>query len=268
MSTPHDSTPSVEALRTAWEERARSALGHFFVASHVGHDDPKTWRSVATRDAGLALTGVAPEFLRRARFLEIGCGVGRLVPEFAPQVAQYTGIDLSATYLAEAKEAGAPFANTRFFEAPGDGLPAALQGEQFDAILAFAVFIHCPKPVIEAVVASALGALADGGWMRFQILIDPADPHGYPAAPPAAAEPKAAVAQRRATPEEKDPGGLAALRQQVIDEGLLHLIEERPYKGHSFGYAEALEVFTGLAGGRPVHLFRQDALLLNVHIGR
>lgn len=96
------------------------------------------------------LDGIMSPFLRRRRFraaagyvsgrvLDFGCGVGLLGK--LPSVAMYVGIDIDEVALAAAavnNPAG------RFY---GPHHIAAIDGEQFDTVVALAVIEHLPDPV-------------------------------------------------------------------------------------------------------------------------
>ena len=96
-----------------------------------------------------------------ARVLELGCGTGTTALQLAPQVAEYTGTDLSPEMItiAEEKRAAAGVSAVRFVVAeatdplPGDGL--------YDAVLAMNL-LHL-VPDLPATLAQVYARLAPGG---------------------------------------------------------------------------------------------------------
>ncbi len=165
-------------LRQEWETRARTPHGRFFIASAPGWSDELRFFGGGRADCGFITTGLDPDFLREAHTLEIGCGVGRLARPLAPQVRTYTGVDISSTYLEEARRNCSEFENVRFALSDGTSLPDSCRDRRYHFIFAAAVFIHCPESVIEAWIRAAIAALAPGGELRFQLLGDASDHAG------------------------------------------------------------------------------------------
>ena len=165
-------------LKDEWEERAASPMRDFFVASHRGWDDPETWDGQARADVNFAMSQLEEDWLARAHMLEIGCGVGRLVPHLRPLVASYTGTDISPSIVEEARRRCDGVEGARFFECDGASVPEPACDREYDLILVFAVFIHCPLDVIRETIASAGKLLAPGGRIRCSIRGDVEDHRG------------------------------------------------------------------------------------------
>jgi 2-polyprenyl-3-methyl-5-hydroxy-6-metoxy-1,4-benzoquinol methylase len=104
-----------------------------------------------------------------ARILDLGCGNGELARQLARQgyAGSYTGLDASAGLLEEARrDLTAGPVDVRFLQADLSlpGWEAALQGESFDSIFAFAVLHHLPSAELRRSVLEAVhGLLAPGG---------------------------------------------------------------------------------------------------------
>ena len=254
----------IGALRQDWDLRAQSPMGRFFIASHVGWDDPKAWERQARNDAALTLRGLTPEFLSSARVLEIGCGMGRLSCHVAPRVKDYLGIDISAAYLEEARRLESIHSNCEFLLSPGDTLPEEIGNREFDLIYAFAVFIHCPLPIIQTLVREAVDLLSADGILRFHLLADPSDPEGYEADapipdPPGAAERPLDPALQRLQETQDD------VRSLVADAGLDHLVGAS-YQGQVFKHRDVLDQLMELCPDRHIEVLRLDPLFLNVQV--
>ena len=113
---------------------------------------------------------------RRARLLDLGCGNGELARALAGrgQQGEYVGLDFSAGLLAEAapEPAQTPSFTCRFLQADlaEAGWPAALQGFQPQAVLAFAVLHHLPGADLQRrVLAQVRGLLSPGGQFIFSV---------------------------------------------------------------------------------------------------
>ena len=93
-----------------------------------------------------------------ASLLDIGCGIGLLHPYLTPMVGRLSGVDLSASAVAEAKARNAE-AHYRAYE--GDRLP--FENGQFDLALAVTVMHHVPIAQWPAFVNEAKRVLKPGG---------------------------------------------------------------------------------------------------------
>ena len=235
-------------LQANWEQRARSGSRDFYVASHPGWSDPDTWASQAEVDAGLFLHELADDWLADAHVLEIGCGVGRLARALRTRTASYTGFDISASMVDEARRRHTDADGVRFLLGDGLGVPAEAADRRYQLALAVAVFIHCPPDVVAALVRSAYALLAPGGQLRFQLRADPTDPEGMVAAPDLDTQ-----AQREQQLSEHQ-----AQVQRIESEATaadMSLIEGHYYMGHAFRFAEVAPLLREATGdGEPTVL--------------
>ena len=230
----------LELLRTNWEKRARSPHRDFYVDSRPDYDDPEVWDRYARASTELVLTGLEAERLARMEVLDIGCGVGRLVPFLAPRVAGYTGVDIAPGMVEEARRRHGDRPACRFLLGKGADLPRQARDRRYDLAFSLAVLIHNPRPVIAGIVRSAYAQLAPGGELRFQFRADPGDPRGLEN--PAQVEVSRAESSRvvsRVTPEQ------------------LSLIDDHYYMGDLFGHDELASFLAGLVPGE-VQLVRLE----------
>lgn len=245
MADPRSLTDWAALLAANWEARASLPSRDLFVASHPGWNDPVAWERHARVEAELFLSGLDAGWLAAADMLEIGCGSGRLVPVLRPRVRSYTGFDIAAGMVEAARARCAGSEQVRFFHGDGLGVPAAARDRRYRLAIAVAVFIHCPREVIAANVASAFAQLLPGGQLRLQVLADPDDREGI-AAPPEQAQSAAAaiVADMQ--------GVIAALTAEER-----RLAFDTYYMGARFRYAEVAPFLQQLTGGN-VELYRGD----------
>ncbi len=103
------------------------------------------------------------EFPHEARVLEIGCGTGAVTRTFArwPGVAQATGVDPSAVFIARARALAQSIPNAFFEE--GDGRFLRFDAEAFDVVVLHTTMCHVPQP--ERLVAEACRVLRPRGWI-------------------------------------------------------------------------------------------------------
>jgi SAM-dependent methyltransferase len=229
-------------LKATWETRAQSAARDFYVASHPGWNDAAAWDRQARIDLDLYLYGVRRESLRTSDVLEIGCGVGRLAKILAPLVHSYTGLDISPGMLQEAEKRLAGVSNARFIETDGLGVPSAAADRRYQLALAPAVFIHCPKTVIDLIIRSTYQVLAPGGQLRLHLRADPVTDDGMDAG--------------QAPPIEQQAEQQAHVESQAGPTERV-LIDGHYYMGDVFSYREA-QSFLKVADDADVVLFRPD----------
>jgi SAM-dependent methyltransferase len=103
------------------------------------------------------------EFPAAAQVLEIGCGTGAVSRALAqrPSVAQVTGVDPSAVFIARARALAEGIPNLCFEE--GDGQSLSFDANTFDVVVAHTVMSHIPEP--ERLLAEAFRVLRPRGWL-------------------------------------------------------------------------------------------------------
>jgi len=240
MSTPSSEDPLGWAalLKSNWNQRGESPSRDFYVASHVGWQDSEVWQQQAAGDTAMMLSELDASWLVRARVLEMGCGVGRLVPHLLAATASYTGLDIAASMVEEARRRCSEHAEARFFESDGTSVPEAAKDRSYDLAIALAVFIHCPKQVIELLMRDIFAVLAPGGRLRFQLLGDPEDSTGIEMATPD----QVSAVDEPGAPERSEAVAASATSADM------ELIDDHYYMGHRFGYQEAGELLDGIGG--------------------
>jgi len=108
-----------------------------------------------------------------ARVLDVGCGTGELY-QYLPQDIQYTGVDLSAAYVAQAQ---ANFGSrAKFICADLSDCDLAALGT-FDRVIGTGILHHLDDQPAHRLLEAAAKVLAPGGHL---ITVDPALVDGQP----------------------------------------------------------------------------------------
>lgn len=236
---PDDVEAWAKVLKQNWELRSRNPKRDFYVASHRGWDDPGRWSRQAEVDIQTMFWGLEPQAVRGWQVLEVGCGVGRLAEPLLGRVGGYTGFDVAPGLVEEARSRCRDLERARFFVGDGLGVPEEARDRDYDLALAVAVFIHCPRTIIESNIRSACSLLRPGAELRIQVLADPEDAEGIESLEAAST----------------DHAEMQAVEDEEADEEVLELIEDHYYMGDRFGHAE-LEPFLRDATGAEVTVFR------------
>jgi 2-polyprenyl-3-methyl-5-hydroxy-6-metoxy-1,4-benzoquinol methylase len=167
--------PQIYRPSVYWEDRARRfAAEGDGLAAVCAYGMPEFYNRAIHFTQRLAL---APWLRVRpgSRVLDVGCGVGRWSRLLASRGAQVTGIDLSATMIAEAtRRAGLAglSSHCRFLVQDSAALNI---GEQFDLVLGVTVLQHVLDPhCVRAAVQRMCDHLAPAGRM---VLLEAAPTH-------------------------------------------------------------------------------------------
>lgn len=100
------------------------------------------------------------------KFLDFGCGPGRIAKTVAPNVAEYVGVDVSGGFIAMAREYHKHYKNVSFFKCEATNLKI-LEDNIFDYIYERLVFIHIPKKWIVGYFPEFSRVLKPGALLNF-----------------------------------------------------------------------------------------------------
>ena len=130
----------------------------------------KGWNQICygfpTEETFYEFTEPIDELQADMRFLDFGCGPGRIVKTVAPCVKEYIGIDVSAGLLSIAKEHHAAYKNVTFMQCNGIDLQG-IDDASIDFLYERLVFIHIRKEHIIKYLEEFYRVLAPGGILRF-----------------------------------------------------------------------------------------------------
>lgn len=158
--------PALYLPDTYWENRARQfASEGEGLAAVCSYGMPELYNRVIDCCQWLALRRWL-DVPKGARVLDVGCGVGRWSRRLARRGATVTGIDLSPTMIAQAREraiAGGVNERCRF---ETQDLSALSAGDEFDLVLGVTVLQHILDPqALREAVRRMTAHLAPGGRM-------------------------------------------------------------------------------------------------------
>lgn len=158
-------------MREDWNARAREDA-HYYVA--FGRRDQDDAEFLAT--AHEVLVALRNEIRRglpsppsEARFLEIGCGPGRLMKPMSELCAEIHGVDVSDEMIERARRNLAGIAHAHPHVGTGSTLER-FAGGSFDFVYSYAVFQHIPsREVVFSYLEETVRVLKPGGVARLQL---------------------------------------------------------------------------------------------------
>lgn len=116
--------------------------------------------------ADVVLDGI--ELSRDAIAVEIGCGIGRLARELAPQVSRLIACDISEEMLSRGRARCAGIPNVEFVRIDGDLSPVPSQSADF--VFSHLVFQHLPRRrFVRRYLSEAFRTLKPGGVFRADV---------------------------------------------------------------------------------------------------
>jgi ubiquinone/menaquinone biosynthesis C-methylase UbiE len=159
----------IDEMRRDWDARAADDARYFVNCQGRGQDDQAFFNSAP--DILARVRRDYPYLARPAgesRFLEIGCGLGRLVYSLAGDCGEIHGVDISPAMVAGAREALSDVPHAHFHVTENSDL-AMFPDSHFDLIYSFAVFQHIPgKELVYKYVDEAFRVLKPGGVLLAQ----------------------------------------------------------------------------------------------------
>lgn len=163
-------TALAETMKRDWNDRARENAKWYINTAKLEQSEAEFDATGANEMQGLILPELvlltqdrAPQSLR---FLEIGCGIGRMTKHLAGLFGEVHATDVSGEMIARAKQRLAEFPNVHLYETSGVDF-AALPTAYFDIVFSAYVFQHVPsKDVICANLREAFRVVKPGGLVR------------------------------------------------------------------------------------------------------
>lgn len=157
-------------MRADWDARGgENARYYINTNEHSGF----AFALSGCRDAFEVLGHLHQDLRHDMRMLEIGCGIGRMLPFFGVLFAEVHGIDIAPSMVAQAREYLTKSPNVTVHLGDGRTL-AGLGSAHFDLVLSFQVFQHIPdKQVITDYVRDSFRVLRPRGLAKFLVKTKP-----------------------------------------------------------------------------------------------
>lgn len=157
-------------MRRDWDDRARKNAFHYiaswreewdlapFLAS--GDEDYSKFVPPVLERCGIPTTGRI--------MVELGCGVGRMTPNFARRYSRVLALDLSYEMLRRAREIHSQTSNILWLRVGGADL-ACLASDSADFLFSYLVLQHLPsEELVFSYIREMLRVLRPGGAFLFQ----------------------------------------------------------------------------------------------------
>ncbi len=159
-------------MRRDWDDRARRNA-KWFINTFKLEQSEAEFDETGRRDVARAvldkLDQMAPKRdPKELRFLEIGCGIGRMTKFLAHAFGEVYATDVSPEMIERARQRLTGLPNVRLYATNGVDL-TDLPDDYFDIVFSVRVFQHVPSAaVIRANLDHAYRKLKPGGVLRFQ----------------------------------------------------------------------------------------------------
>ena len=156
-----------------WDERAKENARYYIHSKQYNQTDEyfsdsgkTSVDSCISEDMEILTQGNRADTLR---FIEIGCGIGRMSEHFADIFGETHGIDVSSEMIREAKQRLSHRRNLYFYQGNGRDL-SCFENDFADIVFSFIVFQHIPfKEVIINYIREAHRVLKPNGVFKFQV---------------------------------------------------------------------------------------------------
>ena len=160
----------IERMRREWDARATEDAKYYTAFQRRNQDDTEYDQGAADVLSRIKLDYpyLPTAKLQERRFLEIGCGLGRLMRSLAADCGEIHGVDISPEMIARCRERLSHIANAHFTVAYNSNMEA-FADSSFDFIYSFAVFQHVPdRTIIYRYMDDAFRVLKPGGLLTAQ----------------------------------------------------------------------------------------------------
>ena len=133
-------------------------------------------RAIADQDSDESFTssgvddaeGIRPLLRPDGAFLEIGCGIGRVLQHMASMCREVHGVDISAEMIKRGHQRLRHLPNVHFHQGNGYDLEP-FQSNSFDVVYCAFVFQHMPKTSVFNYLREVYRVLKPEGVVRFQV---------------------------------------------------------------------------------------------------
>jgi SAM-dependent methyltransferase len=172
LSDTHGWTPDTRLEQLALEGQDLGSYQAFWdrsakvdaIRAIADQDSDESFRSSGIDDA----EGIRPLLPPDGAFLEIGCGIGRVLQHVASMCREVHGVDISAEMIKRGQQRLRHLPNVHFHQGNGYDL-APFQSNVFDVVYCAFVFQHMPKTSVFNYLREIYRVLKPQGVVRFQV---------------------------------------------------------------------------------------------------
>lgn len=153
-------------MRDDWDRRVKQDYRFWMSDGH--ESDDVMWAS-GRRDSAKLLRDI-PADLKQGRYVEIGCGVGRLLPAALEQFNEVIGLDVSAEAIRIAGSLLPDSGALKLMTGNGINLDQ-IESNSVQVLASFAALISVPSEVLAAYLVDFKRVLAHDGVIRLQMYL-------------------------------------------------------------------------------------------------
>jgi SAM-dependent methyltransferase len=172
LSDTHGWTPDTALERLALKGQDLSSYRAFWdrsaeidaIRAIADQDSDESFTSSGVEDA----EGIRPLLPPDGAFLEIGCGIGRVLQHMASMCREVQGVDISAEMIKRGQQRLRHLSNVHFHQGNGYDLEP-FRSNSFDVVYCAFVFQHMPKTSVFNYLQEVYRVLKPEGVVRFQV---------------------------------------------------------------------------------------------------
>lgn len=174
--TENPTDPVADRMREEWDQRAREHARRYINDQEFAGFD---FLLSGCRDVFEILVPLNKVLRHDMHMVEIGCGIGRMLPFFSMLFEKVHGIDVAPGMVEQGRELWAHVPNIEIHLGDGRTL-SVLPDQSCDLVLSFQVLQHVPdREVVRDYVRDSFRVLRPGGIGKFMVKIAP-----WPGQPP------------------------------------------------------------------------------------
>lgn len=158
-----DFSKIAKQMRDDWNRRVKHDF-RFWMSD--GYQDDKTMWETGARDLDILLSGIAPT--ENCVFLEVGCGVGRLLKAASSKFRDVIGLDISEEAINKARDFFKDRTNVKLIVGSGVDL-SGIENESVDCVAVFGALSSVPTDVFVSYLIEIQRVMRVGAQARLQV---------------------------------------------------------------------------------------------------
>lgn len=153
-------------MKRDWDQRAQHHV-RFWIATEI-YQTEESFTQLGQDTAHALLKALTGLHQASWKFLDIGCGIGRILKPLAKHFHALGGIDVSSAMFAQSKSWLSQHPNITTFETSGVDLPE-FNDQSFNLFYSYVAFQHMPRPVFEQYLGEINRVLTPEGYLAWQL---------------------------------------------------------------------------------------------------